>query len=314
METQDIDKTVAVDASTAEATIIGASVTCPVCRTENAPTEQYCGECGFLLSATPGEEVPALDTTAQPRLTDASGREYVLREGENTVGRESADVLLPDPTVSRSHAKLTIEAGKCWIEDMGSSNGTYEGGVRIQPGEKTEIADGAELKFGSAVLTLVLPAIEEVSETEEPEQPADEAAFEEEVAEAVEPAEETEEVPIEEPEPVEPVAMLVSGADAGISYLIVPGTNAIGRRGTNDIILADDAYVSGSHAEIVADESGFWLTDVGSTNGTTLGGARVEPNVRTALNAGDEIVFGQTALKFEPCESAPEDSSEESLG
>jgi pSer/pThr/pTyr-binding forkhead associated (FHA) protein len=232
------------------------------------------------------------------------------------------DVLLSDPTVSRSHAKLTLEAGKCRIEDLGSSNGTYAGGARIQPGEKVEITDGAELKFGSAILTLVIPPSPEVEEQpEEAEVPAEEPAAEE-VAEPVEeplevPAEqpETEEVAeVEAPEPVAPVAMLVSTTDPEKSYPVMPGSNSVGRRGTNSIVL-DDPYVSGSHAEIVApalsgvegpalsgvewDEGGFWVTDLGSTNGTTLNGQAIAPNARMPLNPGDEIVFGRTALRFD---------------
>ena len=313
METQDIEKTVVAQAQSPEATIIGASVTCPVCKTENAPTEQYCGECGFLLSATPGEEAPVFDTSAQPRLTDASGRVYLLHEGENSIGREAVDVLLSDATVSRSHAKLTLEAGTCRLEDVGSSNGTYAGGVRIQPGETVEVSDGAELKFGSAILTLAVPAPAEVEEAvESPEEPAEESPAEEAAAEEVaEPVEESVEIPAEEPEPLGPVAMLVLTTDPEKSYSVMPGANTVGRRGTNTIVL-DDAYVSGSHAELIADEGGFWVTDLGSTNGTTLNAETIAPNARMALNPGDEIVFGRTALRFDvpQPEEAPEPPGE----
>ena len=334
METQDIEKTVVAQAQSPEATIIGASVACPVCKTENAPTEQYCGECGFLLSATPGEEAPVFDTSAQPRLTDASGRVYLLHEGENSIGREAVGVLLSDATVSRSHAKLTLEAGTCRLEDVGSSNGTYAGGVRIQPGETVEVSDGAELKFGSAILTLAVPAPAEVEEAvESPEEPAEESPAEEAAAEEVaEPVEESVEVPAEEPEPEEvaevespepawptkpgrsllaPVATLVLTTDPEKSYPVMPGANTVGRRGTNTIVL-DDAYVSGAHAELIADEGGFWVTDLGSTNGTTLNGDAIAPNARMALNPGDEIVFGRTALRFDvpQPEEAPEPPGE----
>jgi hypothetical protein len=52
----------------------------------------------------------------------------------------SCDVVLPDPTVSRRHAELRVEAGICRVRDLGSTNGTYANGravssVRIRPGD-----------------------------------------------------------------------------------------------------------------------------------------------------------------------------------
>ena len=291
MTNTEFDKTVAVEPSGAEATILGTTVKCPVCQTENAPNEMYCGECGFLLTSTPGEEAPEFEAAAQPKLVDSAGREYFLREGENTVGRESADVLLGDPTVSRRHAVITLEGGKVWVTDLGSTNGTYAAGVQIQANDKAEVKDADELKFGSAVLTLKLPEAEE-AEAEEEEAPVEAESIAEEVP-VEEVAVEEEEV---EPEPVIPAVAKLVG-DAG-EFSILPGVNTIGRRADNNIVLAD-SYASGSHAEITADDAGFRVTDLGSTNGTTLCGVRIEPNAEAVLSNGDEIVFGQTTLTFQ---------------
>ena len=305
MDSQDrtTDKTLMAPAMDGEATIIGTIITCPICKTENAPTEKYCGECGFLLASIPVEEAVLPDTTEMPRLTDASGqREYLLKEGENSIGREATDVLLTDPTVSRGHAKIILKAGKAFVEDTGSSNGTYADGTRLQPGDRVEIADGGELKFGSAVLTIILPApVEAAEQVEEADTPVEEAVAEQaafEAVEGVEPVAEVEEPEVEapdEPGPA-PVARLVSD---GRELPIMAGTNTIGRGSGNTIVLDGDPYVSGAHAEITTDDDGFWLTDVGSTNGTVLNGTRLEPNIRMALKSGDEIIFGQTALRLE---------------
>ena len=297
MTNTEFDKTVAVEASGAEATILGTTVKCLVCQTENAPNEKYCGECGFLLTSTPGEEAPEFEAAAQPKLVDSAGREYFLREGENTVGRESADVLLADPTVSRRHAVITLEGGKVWVTDLGSTNGTYAAGVQIQANDKVEVRDADELKFGSAVVTLKLPQAEETPPEAQPtaevppplEGGAGGGSEAEEVAES-------EPEPEPEPEPaVPPVAKLIGAAG---EFDIVPGANTIGRRADNNIVLAD-SYASGLHAVITAGEDGFRLTDVGSTNGTSLCGVRIEPNVEAVLSDGDEIVFGQTTLTFQ---------------
>jgi len=300
-----VEETTVVQAPSAEATVLGTPVVCPVCGTENSPSEKYCGDCGFLLSSTPGEAGPVSEAGPQAKLA-GDGREFVLQEGENVIGREDTDVLLEDPSVSRRHALLVLEGGSCWVEDLGSTNGTFVDGQQIAKGERVELASGAELKLGSIVLTLDLPAAK-------PEEGGEEsAATEEPVEEAPEPETATEEVeepvesdmPTEEVETPAAVGRLVTTAEPAQEFPIVPGANRIGRYGDNDIALADDPYVSGEHAEIIADAGEFWLVDVGSTNSTVLNGTKIEPDERVALSAGDEIIFGRTAARFEAAKTA----------
>lgn len=310
---QDLDKTVVAEAVNPDATLLGTTITCPVCATENAPNEKYCGECGFLLSSTPGETVEAVPAVEQPRLVDSTGlREHLLRLGENTVGREGTDVLLVDSTVSRRHAMIILEDAKAWLEDLGSTNGTFVEGKQIQPGERVELADGTDLKFGSAILTLKLPVIsdqeEEIAEQEtaEEQESAPRAEVE---AEPIEAAEAEEEPEIEAATEVKPAARLIS-ADLSVEFAIVPGENTVGRREGNDIVISADPYVSGSHAVITADGQGFWLTDLGSTNGTSLNGAPLAPDAKMALTDGDDITMGKSGFKFAVAEveaDLPED-------
>ncbi len=295
----DTDKTmISAPMPDANATIIGATVKCPVCGTESSPTEKYCGDCGFLLSSTPGEVGEVAEVAPQAKLI-GSARQYLLKPGENTVGREDTDVLIEDATVSRRHALIVLEGGKCFVEDLGSTNGTSVNRAQIAKGERIEVESSAELKFGSSIVTLDLPemaadeaeSIEEASEVE--------AAVEsvEQLEEMIEAKVPSDGVSAEEPA-VSPVANLIS-PETSEEFAIVPGVNTIGRRGDNNIVLSGDPYVSGSHAQITADDGSFVLTDVGSTNGTTLNGAKVEPDQPVDLSAGDEIVFGKTAMKFQ---------------
>jgi len=237
----------------------------------------------------------------------ASGREYLLKPDENTVGREGTDVLLEDATVSRRHALIVLEDGKCFVEDLGSTNGTSVNRAQVSNGERVEAASGAELKFGSSILALDLPemiaepAEEAVEETPEVEA-AEPVEQMEEAAEAVEsPEQEVVEEPAAEEPKISPVAHLIS-PETSEEFAIMPGVNTIGRRGDNDIVLAGDPYVSGSHAQITAEDGVFTLLDVGSTNGTMLNGAKVEPDEPVTISSGDEIVFGKTAVRFQPAE------------
>jgi len=308
MNSTDMDKTALTSDSTISvvqpgenATLFAASVVCPVCNTENSAAEKYCGECGFLMSSVPGEVPEVPDVSECPRLIRLSDqREYLLHEGENTVGRENADVLLTDPTVSRKHALVILEAGKCWVEDLGSTNGTFVNGVPLAKGERLEISTGSEVKFGSDTLSLVLPGASKDA-AEITESPEDEIVSAHTEGEGIV-SPEVGEFVSEEAGPSESamaVAKLVCTSDPSKEFVVQPGLNTIGRRTENNIALSDDPYVSGRHAELVADSEGFWLTDVGSTNGTVLNGSRISPNVKMALRPGDEVVLGRTSLRLE---------------
>jgi FHA domain-containing protein len=67
-----------------------------------------------------------------------------------------------------------------------------------------------------------------------------------------------------------------------------------GRRPGNGVQILD-ASVSGRHAEVVLDEKGVLLRDLGSTNGTRIGTERVSER---RLAHGDEVLFGNVRLTF----------------
>ena len=62
-----------------------------------------------------------------------AGRRYKLGEGEYVIGRRSdCQIFVPDMRVSRQHARLWKEGEGWTLEDLGSNNGTYINGVRLQ--------------------------------------------------------------------------------------------------------------------------------------------------------------------------------------
>lgn len=62
--------------------------------------------------------------------------------------KENADLVLNDYSASRVHARIVMEEGICYIEDLNSTNGTFKNGLRMQPYEKRKLESGDELKFG----------------------------------------------------------------------------------------------------------------------------------------------------------------------
>ena len=84
----------------------------------------------------------------QPRV----GERLPLR-ASNAIGRDAGnDIPLPDEAASARHAKLDVEDGDWWIEDLGSTNGTLVNGVRIQKREK--LRPGDEIAIGRVALRL----------------------------------------------------------------------------------------------------------------------------------------------------------------
>src|SRR5260221_4589396 len=107
----------------ADVTQAALVIHCPVCQTANPPGDRWCQDCGFMLASAQPETVEVAVSTG-PRLV-LNGREFELHAGANSIGRVGADVLLADATVSRHHATLSLEEDGAWIEDVGSTNGTF---------------------------------------------------------------------------------------------------------------------------------------------------------------------------------------------
>jgi pSer/pThr/pTyr-binding forkhead associated (FHA) protein len=80
------------------------------------------------------------------------GDAFVLREGENLVGREVGDITFPgDGFVSGRHAVVSVSADLVKIRDAGSSNGTF-----LRLGAPMQINHGDHLLIGRHLLKLDL--------------------------------------------------------------------------------------------------------------------------------------------------------------
>jgi hypothetical protein len=91
-----------------------------------------------------------------------------------------------------------------------------------------------------------------------------------------------------------PRLQILTGPDAGKTSPVV-GVITLGRDETSAVPMSADASVSRQHARVEQRDSGFWVVDTGSTNGTCVNGARV---TEALLRSGDEISLGQSRLLF----------------
>jgi pSer/pThr/pTyr-binding forkhead associated (FHA) protein len=87
--------------------------------------------------------------------------------------------------------------------------------------------------------------------------------------------------------------LVLSGFYAGLEIPIDRDWLVIGRGRGADVILAEPT-ISRAHAAIGCDGEGFFVQDLGSTNGTLVNGQRRE---RTPLASGDEIRIGRLHLR-----------------
>jgi DNA-binding winged helix-turn-helix (wHTH) protein len=75
-------------------------------------------------------------------------RALVLRDGQNTIGRDpQCEVWVDAAGVSRRHARVTVIRGAATLEDLGSKNGTLLDGASIRT--VMPLSDGDMIQFGS---------------------------------------------------------------------------------------------------------------------------------------------------------------------
>lgn len=95
-----------------------------------------------------------------------------------------------------------------------------------------------------------------------------------------------------------PAATLVirQGTQAGMSFAIAGNQVIIGREEGLEVVL-QDPEASRRHARITWQGGRYLIEDLGSTNGTFVNGMQLTAPL--ALNPGDSIGVGQTALVFQ---------------
>jgi len=93
----------------------------------------------------------------------SSGKQFMLSDAEAQIGRWDADGGIfpdvdldtddPEAKVSRRHARITLSNGQYFVEDLGSTNGTFiNRGKRLPPGQRQVLCDGDEIIVGKTFL------------------------------------------------------------------------------------------------------------------------------------------------------------------
>ncbi len=143
---------------------------CPICGTNNDASEKRCKVCGAYSPNEP--TLPRWEETrgGQPaayriviRIEDAPVRELIGATftvdvpptgGVITLGRSTDNtIIIPDPTVSRRHARIVVGRNTAILEDVGSRNGTYvisgDNEVRVSV---ADIGDDTLVRLGATTV------------------------------------------------------------------------------------------------------------------------------------------------------------------
>ena len=132
---------------------------CPTCGTAQPPGD----ETRPTPTVPVGDDVEAVDDVAAApdgamlvvRSGSIAGSQFWLTEGRHSIGRSpDSRILLDDVTVSRRHAELQVDARRCTISDLGSLNGTYVNGERV---DEAVLAHGDDVMIGRFRLVFLTP-------------------------------------------------------------------------------------------------------------------------------------------------------------
>jgi hypothetical protein len=182
--------------------------------------------------------------------------ERVLGGGESlSVGRDAGPPWEDDAYLDPHHASLSVMTDGLHINDGGSLNGIF-----LKLSERVEIHSGDQFRVGQELLLY--------EDLPEPT-PTDDG---------------TERMGSPNPGYWGRVSVLVDPGAPSLAFPIEGQGISIGRE-KGDITFPQDGYVSGSHCRIVGDDSGVYMEDVGSSNGTYM-----------RVRAGQIVPFGSLIL------------------
>lgn len=98
-------------------------------------------------AAYPAYSAASFEVIAGP----LTGSNLALLEGRTTLGREDDNnIVLDDEKVSLHHAAVSKRGGSYWLEDLGSTNGTFVGEMRLS--SPHALTDGEQVRLGNAIL------------------------------------------------------------------------------------------------------------------------------------------------------------------
>jgi pSer/pThr/pTyr-binding forkhead associated (FHA) protein len=250
--------------------------------TKSGATQQMSAR---AIAALAPKRTPPLATAATGgRLVSlVDGKEYAIPATGITLGRDAgAGVVVAQNEVSRKHAEIVPGPDGYVLTDF-SANGVFVNGLRVTREQRLSRSDvirvGTEefrfyadpspaMRTPAVAMTPAVPVV--------PAPPAAAAA-------------------VSAPPPLAILEITNEGPTKGQQYPIRVPLAHIGRGAHNDVPITDDS-VSDTHAKLQRRADGWYLSDVGSTNGTYIGGTRITGERR--LDGAPDVRVGGVKMIF----------------
>ena len=189
-----------------------------------------------------------------------------LAPGTTRIGRApDNELVLDEENISRRHAQIEVTSGEVVVEDLGSGNGTYHQGFKIQ---SRAMADGDEILIDPFTIRFRIPELHSQGETS----------------------------------PLRPAARLevIEGQGLATDVFSFAGRRklTIGRAEDQDIVLPDPSS-SRAHCILIKREGRWVIRDAESANGVFVNEETCREKV---LETGDVLQVGDTRLRFHDAE------------
>ncbi|MBN2340825.1 MAG: FHA domain-containing protein [Deltaproteobacteria bacterium] len=264
----------AVDPSPARASApVNTGSACANCGANIPPGFAFCGACGTPIGgAAPAPQSSAPVSSGQPAsliLIQPDGSEGGIVEIPDTdvaVGRDAGGFFETDAYLSPRHAVFRAQGAQIVCRDEGSLNGVFK---KIMPNEPVEIKSGNVFRMGQELI--LFEAIDKGANG---------------------------------PDGTKRMGSPIEGLWGRISLIVgkgrlgnafpIGGEGVICGRERGNILFPEDGYISGVHMRIHSESGKFFLTDLGSSNGSYL-----KLTGETSLNNGDFILMGAQLFRIQ---------------
>lgn len=251
-----------------------SGVNCANCGAVIPPGFAFCGSCGTPIGGVaPASRAAAVahspHQSASLVLIQPDGSEggiVEIPDSDVAVGRDAGGFFETDAYLSPRHAVFRTQNGQIIVRDEISLNGVFQ---KIMPNIPVEIRSGDVFRMGQELI--LFEAIDRGANG---------------------------------PDGTKRMGSPVEGLWGRISLIVgkgrlgnafpIGGEGVICGRERGNILFPEDGYISGVHMRIHSEGGKFYLTDLGSSNGSYL-----KLNKETALNNGDFILMGAQLFRIQ---------------
>ncbi|PNK61115.1 FHA domain-containing protein [Psychrobacter sp. FDAARGOS_221] len=233
-------------------------------------------------------------------ISDSLGDLEAKFDDQLSVGRRyDNDVVISSNQVALQHAKLSVENDQLMVTDLGTVHGTFINNKKVTPNEPHPVNSDDVLSFGT--LRVLVHLDNDAQATEELVAASEQADVEDTNGRQATDTAETS-------SPAAPLASIATVAAAAAADAkpwqftaisdslgdISFGTAdqlTVGRADDNDVVIDSD-QVADHHAKLSVEGNQLYVTDLGSSTGTSVHSVKAPANEPVLVNSDDVISFG----------------------